>query len=184
MRLVPWKFLLIVVVVLFIAAGIYVVWLKVSHDSVDISPQNQGLPTSGPSEPLSTPDNTKIYRNEEWGFEFKYPGDWIIQEKPFGGFYSKFNLVVAPSIGEAYPPPILINVVLPEFADNTFRSVETVASEANVDEVSGIKYEYYFEGVPEIAIVLPHGGYRVILATKRKYEGVFNQFISTFKFLR
>ena len=79
--------------------------------------------------------------------------------------------------------PILINIVLPEFAEYTFSNQGTIASPIVVDGVSGVKYEYEFEGTPEIDIVLPFGQNRLIIGTKRKYEVVFTQIVESFNFL-
>ncbi|MBI5401684.1 hypothetical protein HZB05_02550 [Candidatus Wolfebacteria bacterium] len=48
----------------------------------------------------------------------------------------------------------------------------------------GSKYEYEYEGLPKIAIILPFGQYKMILGAYKDYEDVFNQVISSFKFLK
>src|SRR5258708_5286882 len=77
--------------------------------------------TTTPSAGTTSTNGQKTYTNNEYGFEFQYPHDWSIFEEPHGlGFYSKFELVAAPNVGESNENPFLINVVLPEFADRTF----------------------------------------------------------------
>ena len=46
-----------------------------------VSPRVASLPTPTPTSQRSLPDtaNWKIYKNEEYGLEFKYPPDWTIQ---------------------------------------------------------------------------------------------------------
>ncbi|OGH78350.1 MAG: hypothetical protein A2469_04580 [Candidatus Magasanikbacteria bacterium RIFOXYC2_FULL_40_16] len=123
------------------------------------------------------------YRNEEFGFEFKFLRDWKLEENSFGSYYSKFNIVLSPSTGQKVLFPILINVVLPEFADRSFNSVEKITSEIIVDGISGIKHEYEFEGFSETAIILPLGEYKIILGINI-YENGYNDFLKTFKFLK
>jgi hypothetical protein len=132
---------------------------------------------------ISGSGELKTYRNAEYGFEFQYPRDWIIMEEPHGlGFYSRFELVAAPNVGESNNNPFLVNIVVPEFAERTFLGVETTST-VTVAGISGIKYEYEFEGTPEVAIVLPLGQLRIILGTTKPYEVFFNQILASFKFL-
>ena len=162
-----------------------------------ILPQNQ-LPISAPQViPSSTfpieassTNSTKTYINTEYGFEFQYPDDLIVRENTFKSYYSKFNLQVEYWNKEGkYLSVFDLNVVLPEFADRTFLSVEATTSTIVVDGVPGIKYEYEFESLPEVAVVLPLGQYKVILGIGGSskfygYENTFNQILASFKFLK
>jgi hypothetical protein len=138
-------------------------------------------PTSTSSENA----NWGTYRSEDWGFELRYPNDWVVKEKTFGGYYSKFNVVLRPTTGRITQFPVLINIVLPEFIDGSFKNIEKTTSEVIVDRVLGIKYEYEFEGGQETAIILPLGEYKLILGTDdEQYADIFNQVLETFKFLK
>lgn len=134
--------------------------------------------------PTSSAPGVQTYRNTEYGFEFQYPQGWAVEENAFGSYYSKFNVVVVPA-KERHPlAPVLVNIVLPEFAYRTFQGIEKV-SEVTVAGLPGIKYEYEFEEEPETAIVLPFGEYKMILGTTtNNYEDVFEQVFATFKFLK
>lgn len=138
------------------------------------------------TESTNTIAKMKIYRNTEWGFEFQYLEDWAVEENYFKNYYSKFNLKVTPVKERHTKEPVAINIVLPEFADSSFRSVEKTTSEIIINGVSGIKYEYEFGGRQEIAIILPLGDLRIIIGTddKQYYEDVFNQILTSFKFLK
>ncbi len=143
------------------------------------------MPTSPNLSPPTTPQSeSEVYRNTDWKFEFQYPKKWIILEKSFGSRSSKFNVVASPDMGEYDPPPFLVNVVFPDFADNTFLGSNPTTSTVTVDGVVGIEYQYDFEEHQETAIVLPLGEYKVILGTREPYESKFNQIVSTFKFLK
>lgn len=153
------------------------------------SPQNlssaSALPgvSSIPSPQAPNTASAKAYSNADLGFEFQYPTDWTIREDSFLNYYSRFNLEVVPPGKIELFDPVLINVVSPEFSDRTFRGLEAITSAVVVGGVSGIKYEYDFEGTPEIDIILPFGQNRMIIGTKRKYEAVFTQIVESFKFL-
>jgi len=138
------------------------------------------LPEENPSE-TQTPE-TKTYRNEEFGFEFQYPSDWKIIENPYGSPFSKFNLIVVPAEEKYLPDPILVNIVMPDFAYNAFSDLRGI--DVVVANVIGKKYEYQEEGLSEISIILPFGENEIILGTNKTYEDVFNRVISTFKFLK
>jgi len=129
-------------------------------------------------------NGSKIYRNEEWGFEFQYPENWEIEENSVQTVSSKFNLILAPK-GEPYQPlsPILLNVVTPSFGDRTFQNLNKTVSEVNVGGVIGERYEYKLENAQRISILLPFGDLRMILGAGKAYEDAFNRVLETFKFL-
>jgi len=132
----------------------------------------------------STAPGTRTYRNTKYGFEFRYPEDWKFEENTFYGPFSKFNLVGSPAIGGHLPDPIVINIVTPDFAEHAFSGFEKTTSSATVAGVRGVQYEYQYEGLPEVAIVLPFGQYRMLLGVKKQYENVFHQILASLKFLK
>ncbi|MEK7174346.1 MAG: hypothetical protein AAB759_01675, partial [Patescibacteria group bacterium] len=144
--------------------------------------------STAPTQATSTSE-TKIYRNEQWGFEFQYPINLIVRENTFGGYYSKFNVEIVAKQGKYLDTVLLVNVVLPEFADRTFLSMSATTSTVIIAGISGIKYEYEFEGLPEVAIVLPFEQYKVILGREgstmqHEYDNYVNQIFTSFKFLK
>lgn len=128
----------------------------------------------------------KTYRNEEWGFEFQYPSSLILKEKVFGGYYSKFNLVLFKPINESRDWAVIINIVSPEFVDTDFWRSQKNTSKVIVDGVEGTRYEYEYEGSPQMDIVLPLDKLKILLGTGEGsyiYPNELNQIISSFKFL-
>ncbi|NCO44698.1 hypothetical protein GW888_01325, partial [Candidatus Wolfebacteria bacterium] len=87
-------FILLVVIALGLISG----WLLIKYRPIQKEPAPVPISTSTPkspavSVPTSTTTNvtqeTKTYRNEEWGFEFEYPQNLILKENTFRSYYSK-----------------------------------------------------------------------------------------------
>ena len=80
---------------------------------------------------------------------------------------------------------MLINVVTTNFAGNAAvnkTNLGAVISDFTVDEIKGKKYVYDFESLRKISIDLPFGEYRMLLGINKKYEEIFDQILSSFKF--
>lgn len=138
-----------------------------------------------PTQASSTAE-VKIYRNEEFGFEFQYPKNWKFEENSFYSPFSKFNLE-GDSSAKDYNPDMaafLINVVTPDFVERQFADLKSVAQKISVGGVAGEKYEYLFESYPQVDIILPLGQYKIIFGTAGQHVGVFNQILASFKFLK
>lgn len=189
------KLLFLFVAVVF---GLISIWIFIKYqpNQKELSPTpiststfespETSLPPSIVSTSTSTTQQTKTYRNTKWGFEFQYPKDWAVEENYFNNYYSKFNIRVIPTKERHTKEPVAINIVLLEFTERSFRSLEKNISEVVVDEIVGVKYEYEFSGRQEIAIILPLGNLRMIIGTddKQYYEYIFNQILVSFKFLK
>jgi hypothetical protein len=134
----------------------------------------------------SSTAEVKTYHNEEFGFEFQYPKSWKFEENSFGSPFSKFNLE-GDSSAKDYNPDmaaLLINVVTPDFTEGQYANLKSVAQKISVGGVAGEKYEYIFESIPQVDIILPLGQYKIILGTAGRHIDIFNQIVATFKFLK
>lgn len=161
------------------------------QETMDLGKAEEGLISNQEAEPLqstSTP-GTQLYRNEKWGFEFEYPNDWSLHPNVFSSPFSKFNLIGATpkeKVPNTIIPSLLINIVTPDFADDAavnFNRLKASTSIAVVADVKGTKYEYEFASIPQIAIDLPFGEYRILLGATKDNEDIFNQILASFKFL-
>lgn len=184
---------LIILVILVIIAG-FSGWFIFSYQKLenkkdtDFNQVNQESNKQSGSLPKeeqnsATTPALKIYSNKQFGFEFRYPADWEIRENVFGSPASKFNLNIVPNTERYLPDPVLINIVTPSFGDRAFQDLENIASKITVGGISGKRYDYKFEGMQRISILLSFGELRIILGSEQRYEAVFNQILSTFKFL-
>lgn len=172
-----WFWLGILVILMAILAGAF--FLPLSSNA-PVGPASPATANSSGSIPLKT------YRNEQFGFEFQYPADWTFAENSFRSPYSKFNLQGNTS-DKNYNPvdsAFLVNIVTPDFAAAQFAPLEKDSVTTTVAGIVGRKYQYNFEDVPNIDIVLPFGPYDLILGGTKYYEQVYNQIISTFTLLR
>lgn len=176
-------FTLVIIAILGGAGFYYFSTQKATEKSPAASSEN----TLSPTQSTTTPE-TKTYRNEEWGFEFRYPEGWTLRENVAGySPFSKFDLIGVPFDKEYllyHPtPPFLINIIIPDFAERQFSDLKNIVSKIVIGGASGLKYEYT-EQVSHISIILPLGEYRMILGTTKEYEDIFNQILASFKFLK
>lgn len=179
-----------IVLVVFLVVGFATLFIYQYQHGRGFRKVAGGLPENdqnqiSPSIPVNA--SLRVYRNEKFGFEFQYPNGWTFHENTFYSPFSKFNLVGASPEENSHPDPLapslLINIVMPDFADRAFYDLKNVASETNVGGIMGSKYEYEYERSPKIAIILPFGQYKMILGAYKIYENIFNQILATFKFL-
>lgn len=133
----------------------------------------------------------KLYRNEEWGFEFEYPEDWILHPipDPFRGSSSQFQLIgTTPEekVPNTIVPTFLVNIVTQDFADGAAinkNNLGATTSTIMVGKTQGKKYEYNFSGQSRISIDLPFGEYRILLGGGKKHENAFDRILASFKFI-
>ena len=171
------KFIILICVVVFVSIAVWGVYYFFERSS----PSQQNPPENQTSK-------TKTYRNEEWGFEFRYPENWSFQENSFYSPFSKFNLQ-GDSSGTNYNPfypDFLINIVTPDFVERQFSDLKNIVSKISVGGVMGSKYEYKEEEMSHTTIILPFGQYKIILGfgANKAYEDIFNQILASFKFLK
>lgn len=163
--------------------GVY--WYLTTKQQTEgsVIPSENGTSTeASTTSPIRTVGEDGYLRSEGWGFEFEYPKDWVARENTFGGRNTVYNLVVRPEANFT-GNPILVNVVLTEFAEKTFNGVDSEPEPIVVDGVEGLKYYYPWKSGYETAVVLPLGENKVILGTHDRYEDEFYEFLKTFKFI-
>ena len=186
------KFLLLLSVVL-IGALAFVDWHTWNKKPVPVSPSPIVPSAPNPAPIAITPQpGFKLYHNAELGFEFQYPETWTFHPNTFGSPFSKFNLVGASPEENGFPDPItpsiVINIVTPDFADRAvinFKNLNASTLVTTVADIKVTKYEYEFEGLPRIAVVgLMISKDRILFGGGKKYINVFNQILTTFKFLK
>lgn len=166
--------------------GLFYNKLREAPTAENLSGNNQGEQIVSKS---SETNKLKTYRNEEFGFEFQYPADWTFQINSFYSPFSKFNLEGDSSAKNYNPiiPSFMINIVTPDFAERAFASLKNMNASISTVVIAGVKgkkYEYKFENVPEINIDLPFGESHILLGATKQQEEVFNQILTTFKFLK
>lgn len=154
------------------------------------TPPINDVPDLLPNENTTNTNGLKLYRNEEWGFEFQYPVSWALDETYVGGRLRKFHLRCVPSdqkgLFYSIIQPFILDIVTAERAarlTELFYEVKNSASEMDVGGVVGLRYEYEFNKKPRIAIVLPFGEYKLILDSDKEYGVVFAKLTSSFKFI-
>lgn len=180
-------FLIVIFVILLTLIGVAFFWGVFLRKQKELritekSPENNQL-----QQIISTPSQTpefKIYRNEEFGFEFQCPVNWEIKTNIYKSPASKFNLIAIPLQDKYLPDPILINIVTSEFVNRAFSDLENIANEIVINGAIGKKYKYESESMQRISIILPFGEYKMILGAEKQYEDIFNQILASFKFLR
>lgn len=190
---------LVLIVILFIAAILVTYWAKRNKKTPAISPT--AVSTAIKLSPTLTPTPTveinpktgwKIYKNVKYGFDFQHPGDW------------KINDIFNPQVIE---PPIVEG-----YAEDTNTSFEINSDSKPVDskrlkdvgitdlgqiktfgKLTGTLYET--DGIGEggsgyrIDFIFEHNSktYWIYLTTdlqgKMIYRDIFNQILSTFKFI-
>lgn len=150
---------------------------------------NDDILNSQTNEDTTDTSSLKLYRNEEWGFDFEYPTSWILDETYIVGNLRKFHLRSTPSdqmnLIYSVSPPFALDIVTTERAVRLielFYGVKNSVSETSVGEVAGLRYEYEFNKKPRIVIVLPIGKYKLILDSDKEYGAIFDKLTATFKF--
>lgn len=187
--------LLVVSIIVFLAIG---AWWLLKEGRVIPNPASTDnslyvtstLPVPNATASVETPVQTatlgaKLYRNEEWKFEFWYPGNFFIRERDFVSRYSQFNLYIMDERQGGLERAFLVNVVLPEFADRSFSGLEKTVRNVVVAGISGVEYEYEFNERYETMTILPFGDLRLILGIHyEEYKDLYKEVLNTFRLLK
>ena len=188
------KYFLIILLLVIISMIVLAIYSRLFYNTTEESSVIKNYPKNYPERQIvegsSIMSALKTYHNEEYGFEFQYPENWTLHADTFYSPFSRFNLVGASPEENGRPNPIasplLINIVTPDFAEGVVvnrKNLGAMETDIVVGGINGKKYEY-IENIVKISIDLPFGEYKMILGADKKHEDVFNQILTSFKFLK
>ena len=193
------KYTRIVAVMLLVISGA-VYWgvsRKISQAPVAVATssvsQASATATSGEQKLLATSSaleshpEMKLYRNDEYGFEFWYPAGWKWKENIFGNPFSKFNITLMSVNGDQTYQDMFINIVTPEFAANAVagrNALDPEPTQIVVGGSDGTKYTSLHEMPPEVTIDVPQTDYHFLFCADPSDEDKLNIVISTLRFLK
>lgn len=192
-----WKYILIVVILAVIVGGGVLVWTKKQEVP------STGLPETEEKEVEDETADWKTYRNEWYGFEIKYPEDWIFNQDVMSFGFSSGKL-----INGSDEFSCSLNIALATKGTNaeyinSLPKEKWQRSEIDINRESTIKLTsvdspikayYFLENSGEYSFQIYHSttryitnqeGYRVALGFIYYQEcmDIFNQMLSIFKFL-
>ena len=183
-------FVLIVVVLLAIVLACFFALSKIKLEQKIINSNNntQNNPTTDNVEKklegtIIEGSEFNTYRNEKFGFEFKFPKDWSVRENVFKSATTKFNMVIEPINGHYLPYPIRINILPVEWIETVTKNM-TEVKRVSIDGVNAIAYSITSEGLPQIDYIFPLRENRIAVGAKIEYEDILNQVLKSFKFIK
>jgi len=132
----------------------------------------------------------QTYRNEEFGFEVRFPRDWSHEKDNLANFFfppemkgNRQGSIVVIVIDKAnLPPPIELNTQRQAYDIShlkTLRVVKWEGKEIPVKE-TGSAYEQYLAQVENESYIFRFSFQNLL---DRKYDVVFDQILSTFRFV-
>ncbi|OIO06363.1 hypothetical protein AUJ27_04285 [Candidatus Falkowbacteria bacterium CG1_02_37_44] len=200
-----WKYILIIVILAAIVAGgilAYQYWLAPKQEVKvpEIKPPEVKAPEEVPPEevPVDETANWRVYRNEEYGFEIRYLSEWQHKvDKNYIGFYDPQKIkFFAPNelTIRMFPKENNISLdkwvqELPEIKSET--EIQGKAPSGSFRNINNISFYVVdtinFEGGNTIANAFLEKNGSVIEFSRNLLaandRGIFNQILSTFRFL-
>ena len=178
-----WKYILIVLILAVIVGGGILAWIKQQE-----VPPAEFLEIKKPEKVVEDETaNWKIYRNEEYGFEIKYPDIFTTIEGHLG-----FVVVFQPKEKYACNPIIKVFEGTVEEYEKSLESdplteiiskKDIVINNYNGREIRSATYEM---GLADVCVLLPYNSeiYKICACEESDMEDIFNQMLSTFRFLK
>lgn len=157
-----------------------------------VKPQITPLPSPLPESEI--PADWKTYKNEEYGFEFKYPSKWLYLETPTNIYQTTEEQIW---LGKSVNPPsgtdaktdisIIINKADPssnweEKYFNDYKSERYQLGDIQAKKISGINKESLNN---ELIVIASTGNFYLQILSNQSEESLkyFDQILATFKFL-
>lgn len=162
---------------------------------VIVATSTQALSTTSISSSTTQPQTSKnhpgmkLYRNEEFGFEFWYPEGWEWEENVSTDPSNKFNTTVMKIDGENTNQQDSISIVtqpqdfLKYYLINMQR-LNAKKSEIMIDNITGTQYRYDFEGMKMVDVFFPLHEFIVLFGVEGQHEVGLKSILSTFKFTK
>ena len=173
-----WKYLLIVFI-LGVIVGSATLWLSTELEFLSV----EFLEIKKPEKVEDETANWKTYRNEEYGFEIKYPEEWYIEERKGDKVLTPWFTLLEVILNEKKPynyecPFISINVQNERFVLGTRDwqdfTIGEIKGHIACDPTLGC----------EIIYSRPKSGQRFYITTNFPFlDEMTNQMLSTFRFL-
>ena len=161
--------------------------------------ENNGAhPTSTPRQATTNQSNVqsvgeaqpglKLYRNDEFGFEFQHPADWEIRVPAFKSAVSLFNMAFDPS-DKHNAEVVSVNITPKEWVENALvkmRARGVVTKDVTLDGRPAIEFKDKgsFSRPATITLVLVDDTFWIDITGVLGYEEGYEQVLDSFRFIR
>lgn len=197
------KVLLVVLILLAVGLGAYFLGKEKFSTKLNLPPSPNLLPSLTESSPTPTPvpiENWKIYKNERFGYTFKYPPYWVVIDSI--PVEKRKQIFVAPpwvadkfKSGGNFGGGDFLNIGIridDNFSPAKSDNFHTVSQKiTTIDDLPAVEYTINWlisvhgtsKGSVETEVVLEKSGEKYIFSSyKKENKVIFDQMLSTFKF--